>query len=58
MIGWAFREAVYSHVGLPSPSSQKPSAKVLFYVRNNGHREFSNLQDMLAIADKYGVEYT
>lgn len=57
MTGWEFRQAIYDRHKMPLPTV--PKKKVLFYVRKVlSGRYFVNMDEMLEIPKKYGVEFT
>jgi hypothetical protein len=52
-----FRAEMYAHMGISLPD--KPSRNVLFWLRTPPlGRSFINGDDLLKIADDYGVKYT
>lgn len=54
---YRFREGFYKFVGVPLPG--QPARRILFWMRNpNAGRSFTNLDELLAIADAYKVPYT
>ncbi len=53
---WELRRHVFAHVGLALPEA--PAQKIMFWVRDNHHRQFMNINEMLAIADKYSIPYS
>ena len=55
-IAWELRKQVFAHVQLALPEA--PAQNILFWIRSNHHRQFMNMPDLLAIADKYGIPYT
>jgi hypothetical protein len=57
MTGWEFRQAIYDRHKMQLPTM--PKKKVLFYVRKVlSGRYFVNMDEMLEIPKKYGVEFT
>ena len=55
---YLFRDRAYQHLSIaPVPVPKRATHAVLFWVRKAFGRAFANLKDMLAIVEKYGLQY-